>query len=261
MSLGFDKDSGLAVITLRRPDVLNAFNDELGQAALKAVRDASVDSSVRCMVITGEGRAFSAGEDLGALAAGYEKGEVPGLGHTLTDRYNPLIRAIRNAPKPVVAAVNGVAAGAGASIALACDFRIASEHAKLVLAFIKVGLVPDSGAIWFLTRMVGSAKAWELSALGSPVGADEALRLGLFNRVVPADAFEKEWRTFAEELAAGPTRGYAITKELLNRASEVSLDEQLDLEVEAQSQAGKTADHLEGVRAFFAKRPPGFTGE
>ncbi|MEA2435356.1 MAG: 2-(1,2-epoxy,2-dihydrophenyl)acetyl-CoA isomerase [Actinomycetota bacterium] len=261
MTIGFDKDSGLAVITLRRPEVLNAFNDELGHAALDAVRDASADASVRCIVITGEGRAFSSGEDLGALAAGYEKGEVPGLGNTLTDRYNPLIRAIRDAPKPVVAAVNGVAAGAGASIALACDFRIASEHAKLVLAFIKVGLVPDSGGIWFLTKMVGSAKAWELSALGSPVGAVEALELGLFTRVVPADSFEKEWRSFAEELATGPTRGYAITKELVNRAADVTLDQQLDLEVEAQSQAGQTADHLEGVQAFFAKRPPHFKGE
>ena len=261
MTLGYEKDSGLAVITLQRPDVLNAFNDELGFAALDAVKDAAADGSVRCIVITGEGRAFSSGEDLGALASGYEKGEVPGLGNTLTDRYNPLIRAIRDAPKPVVAAVNGVAAGAGASIALACDFRIASEHAKLVLAFIKVGLVPDSGAIWFLTKMIGSAKAWELSALGNVLRADEALDLGLFNQVVAADSFEKEWRSFAEELAAGPTRAYAITKELVNRASEVGLDEQLDLEVEAQSAAGKTADHLEGVQAFFAKRPPKFEGE
>jgi 2-(1,2-epoxy-1,2-dihydrophenyl)acetyl-CoA isomerase len=260
MTIGYEVGSGLAVITLRRPDVLNAFNDELGFAVLEAVTNASKDESVRCIVITGEGRAFSAGEDLGALAAGYANGEPAELGATLTDRYNPLIRAIRAAPKPVVAAVNGVAAGAGASLALACDFRIASEHAKLVLAFIKVGLVPDSGAVWFLTRMVGAAKAWELASLGDPVAAQGALELGLFDRVVPADSFDQEWRSFATQLASGPTRAYALTKELLNRAADVGLDEMLDLEVGAQTEAGKSADHLEGVQAFFAKRPPDFQG-
>src|SRR3990170_1706986 len=144
MSCAFEVDDGVAIITLNRPEVLNAFDDELGEAALSAVRKGSEDESVRCIAITGAGRAFSSGEDLGALADGYKRGEVPELGRTLTDRYNPLIQALRAAPKPVIAAVNGVAAGAGCSVALACDFRVASEHAKLVLAFVKVGLVPDA---------------------------------------------------------------------------------------------------------------------
>lgn len=248
-------------MTLARPEVLNAFDDELGHALLGAVEKAAADDSVRCIVITGEGRAFSSGEDLGALAEGYEKGESAPLGNVLVDRYNPLIRAITSAPKPVVAALNGVAAGAGASLALACDFRIASEKAKLVLAFIKVGLVPDSGGIWWLTKMVGAARAWELCSLGEPLSAEEALRLNLVTRVVPLDEFESAWRSFAEELAAGPTRAYALTKRLLRSALESSLDEQLDLESELQAEAGRTRDHLEGVQAFLSKRAPRFEGK
>lgn len=260
MVLNYEVDDGVAVLTLNRPDVLNAFNDELGHAAVDAVTKASDDESVRCIVITGAGRAFSSGEDLGALADGYRSGEAADLGKTLVDRYNPLIRAVQAAPKPVVAAVNGVAAGAGASLALACDFRIASEHAKLVLAFIKVGLVPDSGAVWFLANMVGAARAWELSATGDPIGGDEALRLGLFTKLVPAGEFESTWRSFAADLAAGPTRAYAITKRLVQGAPDRSLDEQLEEEVSAQGEAGRTDDHLEGTQAFLSKRRPDFKG-
>ena len=260
MALDYSVEDGVAVVRLDRPEVLNAFNDELGRATLNSVTEASQDEAVRCMVITGAGRAFSSGEDLAPLADSYKEGRAPELGATLTNRYNPLIRSIRTAPKPVVAAVNGVAAGAGASIALACDFRIASEHGKLILAFVKVGLVPDSGAIWFLTKLIGAAKALELGALGDPVSADEALRLGLFNRVAPADDFERAWKSFAAELAAGPTRAYALIKRLANLASELSLDDQLDAEVEAQTDAGRTQDHLEGVMAFFEKRAPDFQG-
>lgn len=260
MALEVSIDQGVATILLDRPEVMNALNDELGFALLEAVAKFALDDQVRCLVLTGAGRAFCAGEDLGALAQGYDSGEPPRLGKTLIERYNPLIRAIRQAPKPVVAAVNGVAAGAGASIALACDFRIASEQAKLILAFIKVGLVPDSGAIWFLTRMVGAARAWELAASGDPVSAQEALALGLINKVVGADVFEQESKQFARELAEGPTRAFALTKSLLEQAATVSLEEQLDLEVEAQSEAGRSADHLEGVRAFLGKRAPSFRG-
>jgi 2-(1,2-epoxy-1,2-dihydrophenyl)acetyl-CoA isomerase len=224
------------------------------------VEKAAADDEVRCIVLTGAGRAFSSGEDLGALAGTYERGEVPPLGDTLVRRYNPLIRAIRAAEKPVVAAVNGVAAGAGASVALACDYRIATDKAKLVLAFIKVGLVPDSGGLWFLAQMVGTSRAWELAASGRPVGAAEAQELGLFHQVVPAEDFDDSWRSFAGDLAAGPTRAFALTKKLLADATEVSLDAQLDAEVDAQSAAGGTADHLEGVQAFLQKRPPKFQG-
>jgi 2-(1,2-epoxy-1,2-dihydrophenyl)acetyl-CoA isomerase len=260
MPLRYSQEDGVAVLLLDRPDVLNAFDEELGRETLDAVRQASADDSVRCIVITGAGKAFSSGEDLGALAQGYRNGDVPELGQTLVRRYNPLIRALRAAPKPVVAAVNGVAAGAGASVALACDFRIASEHARLVLAFIKVGLVPDSGALWFLTKMIGSSKTWQLAATGDPLSAEEGLGLGLFHRVVSADRFDEEWRALAAELAAGPTQGFALTKELIAAATTASLDDQLDAEVKAQTEAGLTEDHLEGVNAFLEKRPPVFKG-
>jgi len=251
---------GVAILTLNRPEVLNAFDDELGNALLEAVQESSADEQVRCIVITGAGRAFCSGEDLGALTSQYERGEVPDLGKTLVDRYNPLIRALRAAPKPVIAAVNGVAAGAGASLALACDFRIASEDAKLVLAFIKVGLVPDSGALWFLANMVGAARALELGASGHPVDAQRGLDLGLFSQVVARDEFEQTWRAFAGRLATMATAAFALTKRLTNEALERTLEEQLDAEVEAQSAAGKTEDHMEGIRAFFDKRQPGFKG-
>jgi 2-(1,2-epoxy-1,2-dihydrophenyl)acetyl-CoA isomerase len=261
MTMSAPDEDNISVITLDRPEVLNALDDESGFKLLQVFGAAAEDDGVRCIVITGTGKAFCSGEDLGALADGYRAGEAPDLGHTVEERYNPLIRAIRNAQKPVVAAVNGVAAGAGASIALACDFRILSSKAKFVLAFIKVGLIPDSGAIWFLTRMVGTAKAWELAATGAPLGAEEALRLGLATKVADPEDFEKTWRSFAGELATGPTLAYALTKSLANVAAERGLDEQLDLEVAAQRAAGKTADHLEGVQAFLEKRAPRFEGK
>jgi 2-(1,2-epoxy-1,2-dihydrophenyl)acetyl-CoA isomerase len=260
MPVRYEVDEAVAVITLDRPDVLNAFDDELGIEALEAVKRASDDPDIRCIVLTGAGRAFSAGEDLGALAGTYESGEAADLGQTLVNRYNPLVRAIRSAPKPVLAAVNGVAAGAGASIVLACDFKLASEKAKLVLAFIKVGLVPDSGALWFLTKALGAAKAFELGATGDPVDAQHALAWGLVTRVVDPSEFEDSWRSFARELAAGPTRAFALTKELVNSATEVNLEDQLEAEVHAQTEAGKTDDHLEGVQAFLGKRSPRFEG-
>ncbi len=260
MSLEYVVEDGVAVITLARPEVLNAFNDELGFATLEAVTKASDDEGVRCIVITGAGRAFSSGEDLGALQSGYEAGRAPDLGSTLTDRYNPLIRAIRAAPKPVVAAVNGVAAGAGASVALASDYRIASEHAKLVLAFIKVGLVPDSGGIWFLSKMVGTARAWWLASTGEPVTADKGLQLGLFDKVVPADEFEEAWRAFATDLARGPTKAFALTK-----TTGGGFDERLPRR--AARSGGEGADggrthrrSSRGRAAFLGKRPPDFTG-
>lgn len=252
---------GVAVLTLDRSDVLNAFDDELGAQALAAVEAVSADESVRCIVITGAGRAFSSGEDLGALQSTYERGETPELGDTLIRRYNPLIEAVVTAPKPVVAAVNGVAAGAGASLALACDFRIASAKAKLVVAFIKVGLVPDSGALWFLARMIGTSRAWQLAASGDALDAVRAHELGIFHEIAEVEDFEDRWRSFARGVAAGPTRAFALTKALLGGAADRSFEEQLRAEIDAQTQAGRTADHLEGVQAFLAKRTPRFTGK
>ncbi len=261
MPVHYEVSDAVAVITLDRAEVLNAFDAELGRAALAAVERASGDESVRCIVLTGAGRAFSSGEDLGALASSYEGGEAPDLGATLRHKYNPLVRAIRSAPKPVVAALNGIAAGAGAGLALACDFRFASDKAKLVLAFIKVGLVPDSGSVWFLTRYVGAAKAWELAAIGDPIDATEALRLGLVTQVTSAPEFEESWRSFARSLAAGPTRAYALAKSLVEFSLDHSLEQQLDHEIGVQTQAGNTQDHLEGVAAFMAKRAPRFEGK
>lgn len=260
MPVRYESHDGVAVVMLDRPEVLNAFDDELGLAALDAVGRASADESVRCIVITGAGRAFSSGEDLAPLSEAYERGEAPELGDTLVRRYNPLIRAITGAPKPVVAAVNGVAAGAGASVALACDYRIASDKAKLVLAFVQVGLVPDSAGLWFLNRMVGSSHAWKLAASGEALDARAAHALGIFHEVASPDEFEETWRSFATGLAQGPTRAYALIKSLLLRAGERSLDEQLEAEIEAQTAAGRSADHIEGVQAFLGKRRPKYRG-
>lgn len=260
MPVDYETRDGVATITLNRPEVLNAFDDQLGHEFLSVVRKAAADEEARCIVITGAGRAFCSGEDLSALASTYERGEVPELGRTLVDRYNPTIRAIRDAPKPVIAAINGVAAGAGASIALACDHRIASEHAKFVIAFVKVGLIPDSAALWFLSKAIGPGRAWELAATGRAISASEAGDLGLVHKVVPAEEFETEWQSLATEFAAGPTRAFALIKRLLYSALDRDLDEQLDLEVDAQTEAGRTRDHLEGVQAFLSKRAPKFEG-
>ncbi|MDQ3785130.1 MAG: enoyl-CoA hydratase-related protein [Actinomycetota bacterium] len=258
--LDLSVDWGVATLKFNRPEVLNAFDDRLGTEALDAVRSVSGDEGIRCVVLTGAGRAFCSGEDLAALAEGYWRGEPPDLGRILRERYNPLIRAIRAAPKPVMAALNGVAAGAGASIALACDVRLASAEASLVWPFVKVGLVPDSGALWFLTRMVGASRAWSLVADAKPVSAAEASQLGLVHRVVAADEFESRWQEEAQRLASGPTRAYALTKALLARACELTLDEQLEREVESQAEAGATLDHTEGVQAFLSKRRPHWQG-
>ncbi len=260
MGIDREQDDDICVLRLNRPDVLNAFDDALARELFDGVSQAADDESVRCIVITGAGRAFCSGEDLRPLADDYAAGRAPDLGNTLKERYNPLIRALRDAPKPVLAAVNGVAAGAGASLALACDYRVASERARLILAFIKVGLVPDSGAVWFLSKMVGTARAFKLAVTGEPMLADEAHACGIFDEVAAEDEFDKTWREAAQRFAAGPTRAYALCKELLNGAADRSLEEQLELEISAQSQAGHTEDHLAGVQAFFAKQGPVFKG-
>jgi 2-(1,2-epoxy-1,2-dihydrophenyl)acetyl-CoA isomerase len=260
VTLRYEVADAVAVLTLDRPEVLNAFDAELGRGTLDALRKASSDAAIRCIVITGAGRAFSSGEDLGALADAYDSGVSPDLGAILNDRYNPLVLAIQDAPKPVVAVLNGIAAGAGASLALACDLRIASEAARIVLGFSRVGLVPDSGALWFLARAVGVPKTWELATGERPLGALEAQALGLVDEVVPAADFESAWRARAAALAQGPTRAYALTKQLLAGALERPLQRQLELEVEAQRAAGRSRDHRIGVSAFLAKKSPRFEG-
>ena len=251
----------VCTITMNRPDVYNALNDAMTfelQAALKA---AARDKDVRVVVLTGAGKAFCSGQDLGALKEKYVPGYVPHLGDDLRKRYNPVITWIREMDKPVIAAVNGVAAGAGLSFALACDMRVSSDKASFIEVFINVGLIPDSGSTFTLPRLVGMAKAMELCCTGDKVSADEALRIGLVNRVVPADDLMEETSTLAARLAALPARGIALTKRLINQSYDNDLRQQLEAEAFAQETAGMTEDHHEGVVAFIEKRKPAFKGK
>jgi 2-(1,2-epoxy-1,2-dihydrophenyl)acetyl-CoA isomerase len=255
--LRVEVDGAVATITLDRPDALNALTIPVKVALLDALRSIGEDRSIRAVILTGAGRAFCAGQDL----AEREDPDAPPLDVELRERYNPIVRAIRALDQPVIAAVNGVAAGAGASLAFACDLRIASADARFVLAFGRIGLVPDSGATWFLPRLVGAARAAEIALVGDPIDADEALRIGLVNRVVAADTLMAEARALADRLAAGAPQANAITKHALQRSWSIDLDDALEDEARLQGEAGATADHVEGLAAFREKRPPRFTGE
>ncbi|MCA9297313.1 MAG: enoyl-CoA hydratase/isomerase family protein [Phycisphaerales bacterium] len=252
---------GIATITLNRPDVYNAFNNDLSKELLGALKSASRDKTVRVVILTGEGKAFSSGQDLGDLKKKYVPGHVPALGEDLKRRYDPIISLMRSMDAPIIGAINGVAAGAGCSLALACDMRICSEHASFIEVFINVGLIPDSGSTWFLPRLVGLGKAMELCCTGDKVSAEEALRLGIANKVVPADQLMDEAMALAKKLANLPARGIALTKKLLNQSFENDLTTQLTAEAFAQDTAGRTADHYEGVVAFIEKRKPVFKGQ
>jgi len=251
----------ICTITLNRPDVLNAFNDQLTTELGDALKSAERDANVRTIVVTGAGRAFSSGQDLGDLKEKYVPGYVPNLGDDLRRRYNPIIKRIRDMEKPIIAAVNGVAAGAGCSLAMACDLRIASDQASFIEVFINVGLIPDSGSTFMLPRLVGLGKAMELCCTGQKVDAAEALRLGLVNQVVPAAELAAATHKLASRLASLPGRAIALTKRLLNQSLQNDLDAQLEAEAYDQETAGKTADHYEGVAAFLEKRKPTFQGK
>lgn len=250
-----DQRAGWVKLTLNRPSRLNAFTDELHEALAAALDAAGADPRCRAVLLTGAGRGFSAGQDLAAVDA------TADLGGTVERHYNPLIRRLRSLPKPVVCAVNGVAAGAGANIALACDVVIAARSAQFVQAFAKIGLVPDSGGTFVLPRLVGEARARGLALLATPLSAEQAERWGLIWQVVDDDRLVAESEALAAQLATQPTIGLALTKMLLNQSSHHTLDEQLDRERDAQARAGRTPDYAEGVRAFLAKRPPVFTGQ
>ena len=254
-------DEGVCTITMQRPDVLNAFDNTLTTELAKALKDASRNKEVRVVVITGSGRAFSSGQDLADLKAKYVPGHEPHLGKDLKTRYDPIVKAIHTMEKPVIAAVNGVAAGAGCSLALACDMRIASEHASFIEVFVHVGLIPDSGSTWTLPRLVGFGRAMELCCTGRPVKAEEALAIGLVNQVVPSDELEEATQELAKRLASLPAKAISLTKRLLNQSFENDFKEQLDQEAFAQETAGRTHDHFEGVVAFIEKRKPNFTHE
>lgn len=250
-------ENGVAYIVMNRPDKFNSFNREMALALQQELDRCADDDSVRAIHLSGEGKAFCAGQDLGEAVdpAG------PELRAIVRDHYNPIIERIRNIEKPVVAAVNGVAAGAGANIALACDIVLAKESAAFIQAFSKIGLIPDSGGTWFLPRLVGFQKASALMMLGDKVSAAEAERLGMIYKAFADDSFEAESQKIAESLAKMPTKALAYTKAALNLSFSHSLTEQLQQEEEYQAICGATADFNEGIAAFLEKRQPVFTGK
>jgi len=253
-------DSGVLELVLNRPDKLNAFTPEM-HVALRAQFDrAAQDSAVRAVLLTGAGRGFCAGQDLGDRDP-RRGGPRPDLGATIGTYYNPLIRAIRALPKPVVAAVNGVAAGAGANIALACDIVLASDKARFVQSFAKLGLVPDAGGSWSLPRLLGEARAKALALTGEPLSATQAAEWGLIWRAVPDADLMPEARALALKLAKGPTFGLGLTKQAIQAAATNDLDAQLELEQDYQRRAGASDDYAEGVTAFLEKRDARFTGQ
>ncbi len=246
------------VITLNRPDKLNAVNDAMHQALRKALGDAEADESCRALLLTGAGRGFCTGQDLSDRLA--KSGESVVLGGAQETFYNPLVRKLRSLPFPVVAAVNGVAAGAGANIALACDIVLAGRSANFIQSFARVGLVPDSGGTWILPRLVGSARAKGLALLAEPLSAEKAEQWGLIWKCVDDAALASEAQKLCEHFATAPTQGLALIKRALNASVGNSLDAQLDLERDLQKVASLTPDYAEGVRAFIEKRKANFTG-
>jgi len=255
-----EKKDKITRITLNRPSALNALNEQMGEEFNSALKEAEKDQDTRCVIITGAGRAFSAGEDVSGLKDRYAPGTSPSLGDHLRRKYHPIITRIRNMEKPVLARINGIAAGSGASIALACDIRIASEEAGLKQAFIGVGLVPDSGSSFFLTRTIGASRALELIMTGRTLSAKEAEIIGLINKTVPASELDKSVDEMAAKLANGPTKALGLSKRVVNQAIRLELSDALEYEAMNQEIAGKTKDHLEAVRAFLEKREPKFIG-
>lgn len=249
---------GVRTITLNRPDDLNAVDDRVTRELQAELRGAAKDRSTRCLVLTGAGRAFCAGQDLKSVTS---RGAAFDFAEALRRRYNPVVLALRSLEIPVIASINGVAAGAGWSLALACDLRIASSKAKFVGAFSKIGLVPDSGMTWTLPRLVGSAKALEIAWFGEAFGADEALSLGLVNKIVEPDQLAESTRAWATALARGPTRALGLIKRAVYGGIGRGLEEQLEYEAIVQGIAGETKDYVEGVKAFIEKRSPEFKGE
>ena len=259
-SIGHAVEGGVMTITLNRPDVLNAFNMAMG-VQLQSVLDlAGGDRAVRAVLITGAGRAFCAGQDLGSVSLA-DPAALPDLGNVVRALWNPIVRRIRQLEKPVIAAVNGVAAGAGANLALACDLVLASRTASFIQSFSRLGIIPDSGGTFFLPRLVGTARATALMMLGYKLPAATAADWGMIWRVCEAETLMEEARALALQLAQQPTRGFALTKQAINASMTRDIVAQLDEEERLQREAGRTHDFIEGVQAFLEKRAPEFRGE
>jgi 2-(1,2-epoxy-1,2-dihydrophenyl)acetyl-CoA isomerase len=254
-------DGGVLSLTLNRPQRLNAMSQPLIAALMEQVERARGDAGVRCVLLTGSGRGFCAGADLAGNGTGAVGADGrPDLGEVMERLYNPLIRSIRDLPKPVIGAINGVAAGGGANLALACDILLAARSARFDQAFVRISLMPDLGGTWFLPHVVGDARARALALLGPSVPADEALRMGMVWQVVDDARLMDESVKLARRMAAGPTLSYAAIKQALNRSATNTLDQQLALEARTQRELNMTSDFKEGVAAFLAKRPANFTG-
>jgi 2-(1,2-epoxy-1,2-dihydrophenyl)acetyl-CoA isomerase len=253
-----ERREGYRVLTLNRPDRLNSFNEAMHEALMSALLDAEADGDCRAIILTGAGRAFCAGQDLSDRV--FTPGQIPDLSSTLERLYNPLVRKLRALRMPVICAVNGVAAGAGANIAMACDIVLAARSAKFIQAFAKLGLVPDSGGTWFLPRLVGPARARALALLAEPGSAEQAEAWGMIWKAVDDEELMGETHRLAAHFAVQPTIGLALIKQALDASETNDLSRQLDLERDLQGQAGRTPDYLEGVTAFFEKRQPKFTG-
>ena len=249
--------NGVCELKLNRPSVYNSFNQAMAFSLQKALDEAELNEEVRAIVITGEGKAFCAGQDLAEAT----DPEGPALQSIVKDHYNPIIERIRAIEKPIIAAVNGVAAGAGANIALACDITIAKKSASFIQAFSKIGLIPDSGGTFFLPRIVGSQKALALMMTGDKISAEQADAMNMIYKAVEDDVFEAEVKSFSETIAALPTRGLGLTKKAVNASFNNTLTQQLALEEELQTEAGQTYDFREGVNAFLEKRKPEFKGK
>src|SRR5688572_20025051 len=255
--LKYSLDGGVATVTLNRPEVYNALNDEITFELQDAFKVVSKDDKVRVVVLSGEGKAFCSGQDLKSSASQENRSFL----QSLHKRYNPIISAMRNLPKPIVCRLNGVAAGAGCSLALACDIIVASEEATLIEVFINIGLVPDSGSSYFLPRLVGMAKAFELCSMGNRVKANEAVSIGMINKSVPADQLDTAVKSYTDYFATAPTKSIGLIKKMLNKSATSTLDEMLEYEAYCQEIAGSSHDYKEGVTAFLEKRKPGFLGK
>lgn len=252
-----DIKEGVGTITLNRPDVFNAFNDEMSFELQDALKEVEKNKEVRAIVLTGAGKAFCSGQDLKAAAAAGNRS----FKESLDKRYNPIIRSMRNMPKPIIGRLNGVAAGAGCSLALACDVIVAAESVNLIEVFINVGLVPDSGSSFFLPRVVGQARAFEFSTMGTKISATDALQMGMVNRVVKAEELDNEVKKLTDYYASAPTKAIGLIKKMLNRSFNSDLESMLEYESYCQEIAGNSFDNKEGVTAFIEKRKPMFKGE